>query len=54
MASNSISKTSIPAGLPDWPYAPRYIDDLPGYEALRVHYVDEGPRSGEVVLLLQK
>lgn len=31
------------AGLPGWPYAPNYIDDLPGYDGLRVHYVDEGP-----------
>ena len=29
--------------LPGWPYAPHYLDDLPGYEGLRVHYVDEGP-----------
>ncbi len=29
--------------LPDWPYPPHYIDDLPGYDGLRVHYVDEGP-----------
>ena len=33
------------AGLPDWPYAPRYVDDLPGYEGLRAHYVDEGPQD---------
>ena len=32
-------------GLPGWPYAPRYLDDLPGYEGLRCHYVDEGPRE---------
>ncbi len=32
-------------GLPDWPYAPHYVDDLPGYEGLRVHYVDEGPQN---------
>lgn len=29
--------------LPDWPYAPQYCDDLPGYDGLRVHYVDAGP-----------
>ncbi len=29
--------------LRDWPYRPRYVDDLAGYEGLRVHYVDEGP-----------
>lgn len=33
------------AGLPGWPYAPHYVDDLPGYEGLRAHYVDEGPQN---------
>ena len=33
------------SGLPGWPYAPHYVDDLPGYEGLRVHYVDEGPQN---------
>ena len=28
------------AGLPGWPYAPRYLDRP---DALRLHYVDEGP-----------
>jgi haloalkane dehalogenase len=32
-------------GLPGWPYAPHYVDDLPGYEGLRVHYADEGPQN---------
>lgn len=32
-------------GLPDWPYAPNYIDDLKGYEGMRMHYVDEGPKD---------
>jgi haloalkane dehalogenase len=31
------------ADLPGYAFAPRYVDDLPGYEGLRVHYVDEGP-----------
>lgn len=31
--------------LPGWPYEPHYVDDLPGYEGLRVHYVDEGPEN---------
>jgi haloalkane dehalogenase len=41
------------AGLADWPFAPRYLD-VPnaGGPALRVHYVDEGDRSGAPVLLL--
>ncbi len=40
-------------GLLDWPFAPRYaaIEDADG-TALRLHYVDEGPRDGAVVLLL--
>jgi haloalkane dehalogenase len=36
------------AGLPDYPFAPHYAELL-GY---RVHYVDEGPRDGEPILLL--
>ena len=32
-------------GLPGWPYEPHYVEDLPGYESLRVHYVDEGPQN---------
>ena len=39
-------------GLPDWPYEPRYLEHLPGYEGLRLAYVDEGPRDGPVVLCL--
>lgn len=27
--------------LPGWPYKPNYIYDLPGFEGLRLHYVDE-------------
>lgn len=40
------------ADLPDWPYAPRYIEDLPGYEGLRMHYVDEGQREGPTFLCI--
>ncbi|MEO0983048.1 MAG: haloalkane dehalogenase [Pseudomonadota bacterium] len=39
------------ADLTAWPYAPRYVDDLPGYEGLRVHYVDEGPADADRVFL---
>jgi haloalkane dehalogenase len=28
--------------LPGYPWAPNYIDDLTGYEGLRIHYLDEG------------
>ena len=37
--------------LPDFPYQPNYIDDISGYEGLRVHYVDEGPSDAEHVYL---
>ena len=40
------------ADLPGWPYAPRYVEDLPGYEGLRMHYIDEGPQDAAVVLCL--
>ncbi len=33
--------------LSGWDYEPHYIDDLAGYEGLRMHYVDEGPSSGD-------
>jgi pimeloyl-ACP methyl ester carboxylesterase len=38
-------------GLPDWPYEPLYVDDLPGYEGLRMHYVDVGPRDAPVTFV---
>ncbi len=37
------------ASLPDYPFAPNYVDVTSG---LRAHYVDEGPRDAPVVLLL--
>lgn len=41
------------AALNDFPFAPHYIEiDDPDLGALRVHYVDEGPRDGHVVVLL--
>ncbi len=40
------------AGLPDWPFAPHYVDTLPGYEGLRLAYVDEGPRDAVTFLCL--
>ena len=38
--------------LVDWPFTPRYLDDLAGYEGLRAHYVDEGPKDGITFLCL--
>lgn len=37
--------------LSGWPFAANYVDDLPGYEGLRMHYVDEVPRYSEVTML---
>lgn len=37
--------------LPGYPWAPHYVDDLPGYEGLRIHYLDEGPADAKVVWL---
>jgi haloalkane dehalogenase len=34
--------------LPDYPFAPHYVEG----DGLRVHYVDEGPREADPVLLL--
>lgn len=36
------------AGLPDFPFEPHYAE----IDGLRVHYVEEGPSSGEPVLML--
>jgi hypothetical protein len=32
------------ADLPDFPYPPHYVSDLPGFEGLRVHYLDLAQR----------
>jgi len=40
------------ADLPEYDFVPRYLEDLPGYEGLRLHYLDEGPKDGPVVLCL--
>lgn len=40
------------ADLPGWAFKPSYIEDLPGYEGLRLAYVDEGPRDAPVFLCL--
>lgn len=35
-------------GLPDYPFAPNYLE----WDGLRTHYVDEGPKDAPVALLL--
>ena len=42
------------AGLPGFDFAPHYLDGVPGYEGLRIHYLDEVPASssGRTVLCL--
>ena len=37
--------------LPDYAFAPRYLEDLPGYAGLRVHYLDEGRADAAVTWL---
>ncbi len=37
--------------LPEFSFEPHYVDDLPGYEGLRVHFLDEGPRDAGTVWL---
>lgn len=39
------------ADLPDFPWPPHYVDDLPGLEGLRVAFLDEGPKNAEHVFL---
>jgi haloalkane dehalogenase len=38
--------------LPGFDFEPRFVEVPDGDTTLRVHYVDEGPRNGEIVLLL--
>ena len=37
--------------LPNFDWQPRYTDDLPGYEGLRMARIDEGPQEAEQVFL---
>ena len=37
--------------LPAFPYQPQYVDDLEGYESLRMAYIDEGDQSAEYTFL---
>ncbi len=37
--------------LPNFPYPPHYVEDLPGFEGLRLHYVEAGPTDADDVYL---
>jgi tRNA(adenine34) deaminase len=39
------------AGLPGYPWAPRYLNDLPALAGLRMHYLDEGPADAPITWL---
>jgi tRNA(adenine34) deaminase len=39
------------ASLPDYPWAPRYVNDLPALSGLRMHYLDEGPADAQITWL---
>ncbi|MBJ7469165.1 MAG: tRNA adenosine(34) deaminase TadA [Rhodoferax sp.] len=35
------------ADLPDYPWPPNYLSDLPALDGLRMHYLDEGPKDAQ-------
>ncbi len=37
--------------LPMFPWAPHYLEDLPGFEGLRLHHLDEGPPAASDTFL---
>jgi haloalkane dehalogenase len=37
--------------MPGFPFQANYAENLPGYEGIRVHYLDEGPRDAAKVFL---
>ena len=39
------------ADLDGWDYPANYVDDLPGYIDMRVHYVDAGPSDADHIVL---
>ncbi|HTJ25698.1 MAG TPA: haloalkane dehalogenase [Candidatus Limnocylindria bacterium] len=39
------------ARVPDFGYPPKYVDELRGFEGLRLAFIDEGPRDARAVFL---
>jgi haloalkane dehalogenase len=39
------------ASLPGFAFAPHYVENLSGYEGIRIHYLDEGPGDAKEVFL---
>ena len=39
------------ANLPEYGFEPQYVDDLKGYEGLRVHYINEGSEDAQSTFL---
>ena len=39
------------ADIPDYPWQPHYLSDLPSLNGLRMHYLDEGPKDAAVTWL---
>ena len=39
------------ANLSGFAFAPHYVENLSGYEGIRIHYLDEGPEGAEQVFL---
>ena len=39
------------AHLPDYPWKPNYLSDLPALDGLRLHYLDEGPKDAQLTFL---
>jgi pimeloyl-ACP methyl ester carboxylesterase len=38
-------------GLPGYAFEPHYVDDLPGFDGLRMHHLDEGPVDAPATFL---
>ena len=39
------------SNLPNFPYEPNYLDNIGGYEQLRMHYLDEGSKKAKFTFL---